>query len=168
MYIDAVNPDLSSVARFINTSRKSDLDRNNVVFKVSFRGGVPIVNVRTSRAVAPGREFLAPYGNGYHFEEEEIKEREHNTHNTQAEANAGNGENAHIDVDAAVAQLMRGMDMDVWNITQGLPSLLQPPCTLTMCYFLLPLPLSTIRSMLHSIQMVHPGATLVLHHVVVC
>lgn len=63
LYIDARDETTSSAARFINRANKDE--KNNCTIKISFCDGVPIVNIRTTRYVPKGAEFLVPYGRGY-------------------------------------------------------------------------------------------------------
>ena len=93
VYIDARNPDpsISSAARYIKTANKTE--KNNVAFKISFRNGVPTVNVRTTRAIPAGTEFRISYGRGYFFVEDNNNTNNTNNNNTIHNASS----DAHVD-----------------------------------------------------------------------
>ena len=115
MYIDACNPATSSAGRYINTA--NEREKNNVRFKISFRDGRPTVNVRAIGKIAPGTEFLVPYGRGYFFEDDENDDDDNNNNNndninsTHVQAGAMcEGSDRIDDDDAFIAQLLNGLD----------------------------------------------------------
>ena len=62
MYIDAVDPAISSVARYINSSGGG---YNNAKISPYHRGGEHMVNITATRDIAPGHEIFMPYGSSY-------------------------------------------------------------------------------------------------------
>lgn len=64
LYIDAVDPRLSSAARYINSSGGG---YNNAAIKPHHRQGTHTINIVATRDIAPGEEIFMPYGSSYHM-----------------------------------------------------------------------------------------------------
>ena len=64
MYIDAVDPLLSSAARYINSSGGG---YNNAAIIPHHQHGAHTINIVATRDIAPGEEIFMPYGSSYHM-----------------------------------------------------------------------------------------------------
>ena len=62
MYVDAVDPNQSSIARYINSSGGG---YNNAKISPHHRGGEHHMNIAATRDIAPGHEIFMPYGSSY-------------------------------------------------------------------------------------------------------
>ncbi len=62
-YIEAVDPLLSSTARYISSS---GVGYNNAAISPHHRYGTHTINIVATRDIAPGEEVFMPYGSSYH------------------------------------------------------------------------------------------------------
>ena len=86
MYVDAVDPSLSSVARYINSSGGG---YNNAKISPYHRGGEHYMNIVATRDILPGQEIFIPYGSAYHMTRAQPPPKQHKTsHITQVQAPA--------------------------------------------------------------------------------